>query len=364
MSADMMISPSHDGILVRLLGGWHESHEAVLPSRGRFTAYASGDGPTAESEHRVAGKKPRLLPNGPVLTTTFGELLIDVWVPRSHCIVHGATVPQSGNAAASGATRTAAMPSTAAARGPAVRMGEAYAPIRLPSSYGTGYGPGYAPPNASSQYGRVNSRFDGESVICTLPGVEHSVALPVLTHVGFAAAAGAPSPRRPLRPPADNGVEFAWSSFRTPLYGAYNPLPVTSGKSSVVRMPGSAATTAGIALTTRIAVANTSGVIVVAVGAAQADVHRVRRLTGDLHAIGAAGLSRLRPVRAEVVPQPRDVLEHHRGPFVDQPAHLEPQRGGRALRDESRSDLEVFGRRLAVYTSTTSSSVMPSPAAI
>jgi len=38
---------------------------------------------------------------------TFGVLLIDVCVPRSHCIVNGAMVPQSGRAAAVGAVKTA-----------------------------------------------------------------------------------------------------------------------------------------------------------------------------------------------------------------------------------------------------------------
>ena len=37
-----------------------------------------------------------------------GEVLIDVLVPRSHCIVHGATTPQLGSAAAVGAPTMAA----------------------------------------------------------------------------------------------------------------------------------------------------------------------------------------------------------------------------------------------------------------
>src|SRR5262249_30536059 len=41
-----------------------------------------------------------------------------------------------------------------------------------------------------------------------------------------------------------------------------------------------------------------SGVIVIAETAAQADVHGVRRLAGDLDAVGTAGLGRLRPIGA------------------------------------------------------------------
>jgi hypothetical protein len=41
---------------------------------------------------------------------TFGDVLIDVWVPRSHCIVCGAIIPQWGRAAATGAVAIEAIP--------------------------------------------------------------------------------------------------------------------------------------------------------------------------------------------------------------------------------------------------------------
>ena len=46
-----------------------------------------------------------------------------------------------------------------------------------------------------------------------------------------------------------------------------------------------------------------SGVVVIALAAAQADVQRIRRLAGHLDAVGAAFLGGLRPVRTQVVAQ-------------------------------------------------------------
>ena len=54
------------------------------------------------------------------------------------------------------------------------------------------------------------------------------------------------------------------------------------------------------------------GLIVVAVAATRDDVHRVRRLTGDLDAIGTAAGGGLLPVRSQVGSQSGDVLDDDR----------------------------------------------------
>ena len=87
--------------------------------------------------------------------------------------------------------------------------------------------------------------------------------------------------------------------------------------------------------------------VVVAVGAAQAEVQGVGRFAGDLDAVGPALLGGLRPVRAQVVAQPGDVLEDDGELAVDQSAHLEPQRRGGALGDVAGRDVEVLRRGLA-----------------
>src|SRR6516225_939106 len=108
----------------RLLGGSRESHEAVAPSRGRYdkrTPHAHGQPPIPNAGW--PGNSHGCSRNGPGVVYGFGEVLIAVWAPRSHCIVHGATVPQLGRASATGAPRMA-MPiaeSTPTVSGPTVR---------------------------------------------------------------------------------------------------------------------------------------------------------------------------------------------------------------------------------------------------
>ena len=115
----------------------------------------------------------------------------------------------------------------------------------------------------------VNAGF-GDVVIWAWPGVWQIVVFgPVSVHYG-AAAAGMASTNAAMSGAgrARNfvvirmvGLLVAAAEPRTSRQSAYpaayNPLPVTRGRSSVVQMPGDAATTAGIALTMRMAVANT-----------------------------------------------------------------------------------------------------------
>src|SRR3954469_485653 len=88
-------------------------------------------------------------------------------------------------------------------------------------------------------------------------------------------------------------------------------------------------------------------VVVIAVRTAQAEVECVCRFAGDLDAIRPALLSRLRPVRAQVVAKPGDMLEDDGGLAVDHAANLETQRRGASLLDMPRRDVEVLRRWFA-----------------
>src|SRR5882757_8460386 len=85
-------------------------------------------------------------------------------------------------------------------------------------------------------------------------------------------------------------------------------------------------------------------VVVIALAAAVAEVECVVGLSGDLDPVRAALLGRLRPIRAEVVAQSGDVLEHDDGLAADDALHLEAHGRRRALRNVSRRDVEVLGR--------------------
>jgi len=87
-------------------------------------------------------------------------------------------------------------------------------------------------------------------------------------------------------------------------------------------------------------------IVVVAAAARWTNVHRVGRLADDLDAVRPAGLSRLRPVRSQVTPQPGDVLDDDHRFALDHALDLEAQCRNGALGDVSRRDVEVLRRGL------------------
>ena len=115
-----------------------------------------------------------------------------------------------------------------------------------------------------------------------------------------------------------------------------------SGRSRVVSRPGGAWTTAGIALTSRMAVAFRPAVLWSPVGPDELQVERVVGLSSDLDPVRALA-GGLRPIRGEIVPQPGHVLEHHDGAAVQQAPHLEVQGPDGALGHDSGPDDDVLG---------------------
>lgn len=104
----------------------------------------------------------------------------------------------------------------------------------------------------------------GVVVIAVWPGLAHTRVKGALSMQLGPAAAGAarttaPIGRIPRTAQCARAMHLTLSGVdsRARQVTAYNPFPVTSGRSRVVRIPGSAATTAGMALTIRVAVAST-----------------------------------------------------------------------------------------------------------
>lgn len=106
----------------------------------------------------------------------------------------------------------------------------------------------------------------GVVVIAVCPGVTHVLVKgAVSVQSGTAAAGGARTTAAvtmsammsTMRAMTSSAGSYGTRSAPYPYVPAYKPLPVTSGRFSVVQIPGSAATTAGIALTMRMAVAST-----------------------------------------------------------------------------------------------------------
>ena len=124
------------------------------------------------------------------------------------------------------------------------------------------------------------------------------------------------------------------------------PRPVTRGRSRAVRRPGAASTTAGTALTRRMAVALRPAGVVVAVGAHELQVDGVGGLARHHHPVAALA-GGLGPVGPDVVGEAGDVLEHDHGPSVPHAPHLEAQAGGGALLDRPRRDGELARWRAA-----------------
>ena len=98
----------------------------------------------------------------------------------------------------------------------------------------------------------------GVVTIAVCPGVTHVLVFgAVSVHAGTADAVAAMTTAVTTAISSARVMASSGGPRETPYVPAYKPLPVISGRSRVVQIPGLAATTAGIALTMRVAVAST-----------------------------------------------------------------------------------------------------------
>ena len=131
---------------------------------------------------------------------------------------------------------------------------------------------------------------------------------------------------------------------RAPAYvAAYRPFPVTSGISRVVRMPCSRGHDVGDRVHDPARGGKDGRIRRSAVAAHRNDVAEIRRFTGDLDSVGAARMSGLRPVGAEIGAQSRYVLDDDDRFAADHALDQEADRRDRALLDGADRDVQVLG---------------------